>query len=207
MRRALILLAAGLWSVAAAGPDTLGRLALRAGADGLAARLLPEGAARGVALYRQGDYAGADAAFARAGRAETYNRGLSLAASGQHALAVAYFDAVLFANPADGAARQARDLTLAMIPPHVVASDIPGRIKMVTGGAAAPAPITDPFKQANASDPSWRCALDAKGLAAGPVWLETISDDPGEFLRLRLRAEHDRRTALGLIRPQEAMPW
>ncbi len=46
---ALLILAAGLAALAVAGPSALGRLALRAGWDGAAVRLLDDPAARGVA--------------------------------------------------------------------------------------------------------------------------------------------------------------
>lgn len=205
MRVALALIALAVGLLAAAGPQAAGRLALRAGWDEAAAALLTDASARGVALFRTGDFAAADAAFARAGRSQTYNRGLSLAATGDYALAVAYFDAMLFANPADAAARRNRDLVAAMVPPERGASTAPGRIA-ATGGEPAPeTPIADLL--ANLSGPEWERRFDRRGLAATDDWLATISDDPGEFLRLRLRAEHDRRAGLGLIRPEEGEPW
>ncbi|WP_207103158.1 hypothetical protein [Paracoccus shandongensis] len=204
MRPALIALA-GLAALAVAGPGALGRLALRAGLDRPAAWLLDDPAARGVALYRLGDFAAADAAFAKAGRSQTYNRGLSLAATGDYPLSVAYFDAMLFANPADEQARQNRDLVAAMVPPHQGESTVPGRIKGAGGLDAGDIPISDLL--ANASGPEWEKRLDAKGLAATDQWLDTITDDPGEFLKLRIRAEFDRRARMGLIRPEEGDPW
>ena len=83
MRRLILpfliaLCAACLW---AAGPQSLGKIALLLGQPSIAADLLEEPGARGVALYRAGRYAEADAAFEKAGRSVTYNRGLSLAAT------------------------------------------------------------------------------------------------------------------------------
>ncbi|WP_374300428.1 hypothetical protein [Paracoccus sp. (in: a-proteobacteria)] len=204
MKPALIALA-GLAALAVAGPEALGRLALRAGLDRAAAALLDDPAARGVAFYRLGDYPAADAAFARAGRSQTYNRGLSLAATGDYPLSVAYFDAMLFANPADEQARRNRDLVAAMYPPERGDSTVPGRIKGAGGLPAGDVPISDLL--ANASGPEWERRLDAKGLAATDQWLDTITDDPGEFLKLRIRAEFDRRAQMGLIRPEEGDPW
>lgn len=204
MRPALIALA-GIAALAVAGPQALGRLALRVGWDQAAALLLDDPAARGVALYRLGDYPAADAAFAQAGRSQTYNRGLSLAAVGDYPLSVAYFDAMLFANPADEQARQNRDLVAAMVPPHRGESTVPGRIKGAGGLDPGDMPISDLL--ANASGPEWERRLDAKGLAATDQWLDTITDDPGEFLKLRIRAEFDRRAQMGLIRPEEGDPW
>ena len=54
---------------------------------------------------------------------------------------------------------------------------------------------------------NWKRDVEARGIAASDAWLATLPDDPGEFLRLRLKAEYDRRTALGLIRPAEGEPW
>lgn len=204
MKAALIpLVALGLLAVS--GSDALGRLALRAGLDRIAAPLLDDSAARGVALYRQGFYADADAAFAAAGRSQTYNRGLSLAATGDYGLSVAYFDAMLFANPADEQARRNRELVAAMLPPERGNSVVPGRIMGGGGLSAENTPNSDLL--ANASGQEWERKLEVKGLAATDQWLETISDDPGEFLKLRIRAEFDRRANLGLIRPIEGDPW
>ena len=203
--RPLLVALAGLAALAVAGPGALGRLALHAGLDRPAALLLSDPAARGVALYRLGDHAGADAAFAQAGRTQTYNRGLSLAAVGDYPLSVAYFDAMLFANPADEQARRNRDLVAAMYPPERGDSTVPGRIKGAGGLDAGDIPISDLL--ANASGPEWERRLDAKGLAATDQRLDTITDDPGEFLKLRIRAEFDRRAQMGLIRPEEGDPW
>ena len=57
------------------------------------------------------------------------------------------------------------------------------------------------------SNPDWRRMMQARGVAASEDWLATISDDPGEFLALRLQAEYRRRETLGLIRPREGQPW
>lgn len=203
MRRAA-LFAAGCVCLVVAGPEALGRLSLMAGLPGLAAPLLSEPVEKGVALYRAGDYASADAAFAGSGRSQTYNRGLSLAATGEYPLSVAYFDAVLFANPADAEARRNRDLVATMYPPHQGDSVVPGRIE--GQGGLGPADQTT-RTTAGFQDPETQRKVDARGVVASNDWLATISDDPGEFLHLRLKAEYDRRAGQGLIRPREAEPW
>jgi Ca-activated chloride channel homolog len=205
MKGVLFLLAGAAMLLMAAGPAALGGLALRVGWNDAALLLLDDPAARGVALYRTERFAEADAALARAGRSQTFNRGLSLAATGAYPLSVAYFDAVLFANPADEQARANRDLVAAMYPPTTGDSTAPGRI-IGQGGRPAPAEAIQ-NALANAAANSWRRPLDARGLAASDAWLETITDDPGEFLRLRIRAEYERRAGMGLIRPEEADPW
>ncbi|MFK8253341.1 hypothetical protein [Ancylobacter terrae] len=205
MNRPALIAAAGLACILLAGPAAWGRLALRTGAPGLAARLLADPAARGLALYRAGDAAAADAAFAQAGRSQTFNRALTLAATGRYALSVAYADAVLFASPSDAEARRVRDLVAAMIPPTLGESSVPGRLPGAGGLGPAPPAGTPPL--AGTPDPAWKKPIEVRGLAASEAWLATLADDPGEFLRLRLAREHERRAGLGLLRPEEGERW
>lgn len=195
----------GLACVLVAGPAAWGRLLLRSGAPALAAQVLDDAAARGLASYRAGDYAAADAAFAEAGRSQTFNRALTLAATGQHALSVAYVDAVLFANPSDDEARRFRDLVDAMVPKTTGETTVPGRLPGA-GGLAPGDPMDAPI-MASTPDPTWKKPIEARGFVASDAWLETLADDPGEFLRLRLRKEYERRAGLGLLRPEEAEKW
>ncbi len=205
MNRTVALTLLGLGCLALAGPDAIGRLALRADLPQVAAPLLADPLEQGVARYRAGDYARADAAFAASGgRNQTYNRGLSLAALGDYPLSVAYFDAVLFVNPADADARRNRDLVSTMYPPNQGTSVAPGRIE--GHGNLGPSEATEQ-SAAGLLDPGTMPKIEARGIVASDEWLATISDDPGEFLRLRLRAEYDRRAGAGLIRPREAEPW
>ncbi|MDK8874585.1 hypothetical protein [Paracoccus sp. SSJ] len=198
------LLMLGVACLALAGPEALGRLALLGGLPGLAVPLLSDPLEKGVALYRSGRYDRADAAFAASGRSQTYNRGLSLAAIGEYPLSVAYFDAVLFANPADAEARRNRELVSAMYPPARGESVVPGRIE--GHGGLGPDQQT-PQTSAGVQDPEAQRKVEARGIVASDDWLATIQDDPGEFLKLRLKAEYDRRAGQGLIRPREAEPW
>ena len=171
-----------------------------AGLPGTAAALIADPAVAGVALYRAGRFEAADDAFRAAGRSSTFNRGVSLAATGDYPLARAYFDAVLFAAPGDSEARENRNLVNALIPPVVGEGNEAGRISVV--------PIAVPGGTrtgANARELGRR--LDAGGLVADAAWLATIPDDPGEFLRLRLADEHRRRLALGQTPPEEGSLW
>lgn len=204
MRMRLAVLTVALICLAAAGPQALGRLAFMGGLPGLAAHLLTDPAERGIALYRAGNHAGADAAFAQSRRRQTYNRALSLAALGDYPLSVAYFDAVLYDNPADAEARRNRELVAALDPDITGDSTVPGRIVGMGGLAAAPptAIVTSGIQ-----DPAWWRPITARGIAATDDWLRTLPDDPGEFLSLRLRAEYDRRAALGLLHPPGIEPW
>lgn len=202
MNRAALLAIAGLACIALGGPAAWGRLALWAGAPG-AATLLDDPAAKGLALYRAGDYAAADAVLSQAGRGQTFNRALTLAATGQHALSVAYLDAVLFANPGDAEARRVRDLVDALVVKTRGDSAVPGRL----AGAGGLTGVVTGQGLPSTPDPEWKKPIEARGFVATDAWLDTISDDPGEFLRLRLEKEHERRAALGLVRPEEGDPW
>lgn len=114
---ALVLLA--VVCILISGKQGLGKLAMLTGQGQLAAALLSDPTMRGVALYRAGLYARADDEFKRAGRAATFNRGVTLALVGEHELSVAYFDAVLFADPADQDARANRDIVAALVEPVI----------------------------------------------------------------------------------------
>ncbi|MBD1547594.1 hypothetical protein [Roseibium aggregatum] len=204
MRRAAIILLAGLACVLLAGPGAWGRLLLWTGLPAGAA-LMNDPAARGLALYRSGSYEAADRAFADAGRGQTFNRALTLAATGKYALSVAYFDAVLFSNPADAEARRLRDLVDKLAPKTLGDSVAPGRLAGVGDGSYQPE--KSKWGWPGTPDPEWQRRVTARGYAASDAWLDTITDDPGEFLRLRLAKEYERRAGLGLIRPREGDPW
>lgn len=188
----------------AAGTESLGRLSLHLDLPSIASKLLNDPAAKGVALFKQGDFAAADKAFAEAGRSQTFNRGLSLAANGQYSLSLAYFDAVLFASPSDATARDMRELVAQMIDPVVGQTSAPGRIK-ATKGQKAPKPVTSGLPAL--PDPEKQKKVEARGIQATDDWLFTITDDPGTFLKLRLQAEYERRASLGLARPVEGSKW
>ncbi len=199
MRRLRLWLAlAGIAALAAGGGAGAGKLALVLGAPGLAAKLIAEPSARGVALYQARDYAAADRAFADAGRSSTYNRGLSLAALGDYALSVAYFDAVLFANPVDAQARDNRAVVARYAPVVVGESDGHGRIAVKVRPSEEP-PVE--------SFSHLRKPLDEGGRVADDAWLDGLADDPGEFLRLRLADENQRRISLGFVPHEGGDPW
>ncbi|MCL8384576.1 hypothetical protein [Xanthobacter aminoxidans] len=193
-RRILLMAAAGLACLMLAGLSSLARLAFWAGAPGTAG-WQDDAAARGIAFYRDGDYSAADAAFAEAGRSETFNRALTLAATGRYALSVAYLDAVLFVDPADTEARRLRGIIDALVPKTVGTSVVRGHIPAAVGTASAntgDGVVATP-------DPELKKPIEARGIVASDAWLDTIADDPGAYLRLRLRKEFERRAALGLI--------
>ncbi|HRO13315.1 MAG TPA: hypothetical protein PK452_17455 [Amaricoccus sp.] len=199
-RLALLLAAAGIAALAAAGPAPIGRLALMAGLPGLAAEFIADPAVRGVALYRAGRYQEADDAFRTAGRGSTFNRGVTLAATGDYPLSRAYFDAVLFAAPGDSEARENRNIINALIPPVIGEGNEAGRISVTPIAVPGGMPIDEDIRVRGRR-------LESGGLVADETWLAGIPDDPGEFLRLRLADEHRRRLALGKTPPEEGDPW
>lgn len=212
LTRAAPLLLAGLAIVGAvaAGPTAFAKLAYRAGLIELALPFIENEAARGAALYRLGRYEEADAVFAKVGRSATYNRGLTLAATGRYKLATAYFDAVLFANRWDADARRNREIVAALVEPVIGEGDGHGRIATVLRSAGIDAAAFDPENPTAAAMPadrSTRKPTDARTVAATEEWLATLSDAPGEFLRKRLAAELDRRRAAGTAAPEEPSPW
>lgn len=201
---ALVLLAVAC--IVVSGKQGVGKVAMFAGQHQLAAALLNDPIERGVAFYRAGLYAEADSEFKIAGRTATYNRGVTLALTGQHELSVAYFDAILFADPADQDARTNRDFVAGLIEPIIGEGTTPGRISRLAKAARQ----ADKTAFAENLLPDQRTVLRPPGaivITASEEWLETLSDAPGEFLKRRLQAEFDRRAAMGLIRPPEKTLW
>ena len=204
MKRVGVIAVVGIICLMLAGPEAWGRLLLWSSLPG-AAYLTGDPAVRGLALYRAGEFADADAALTEAGRGQTFNRALTLAATGRHELSVAYLDAVLFANPADAEAARVRDLVDSMVVKVRGDSVAPGRLAGY-GGLPSAEELNGQGALAT-PDPEWKKPIEARGYAASEAWLSTITDDPGEFLRLRLEKEHERRESLGLIRGEEGDPW
>lgn len=202
------LLILALLCAALAGPRAFGKLALLAGLPDLAGRLLTVPAERGIAQYRAGDYAAADASFQKTGRTATFNRADTLAALGQYDLALAYFDAVLFIAPEDDDARANRDYVASLVVPvvgdAVASKGNPATVSKEGSQPAAPETILDLFAR---RERSVLRPVDAQYTRASAEWLTTLADAPGEYLRKRLAAEYDRRVHLGLAVPQEADAW
>lgn len=213
MRRLLPLLIAALALLAAlaAGPEAAGRLALRAGFPDVAARLLETPRWRGVALYEAGRYAEADAAFRHAGRSATYNRGNSLAVTGNYRLAVAYYEAVLYVNEADADALANRALVEPLIDAVISRGGrAPGRMDTIADPDALPGVGTYEMKiqalmRETRQQPRPRDTRQS--VHAGEDWLTALPDDPGRYLKLRIAAERQRRIDNGTAVWQGGEPW
>ncbi|RAI04259.1 hypothetical protein DLJ53_07395 [Acuticoccus sediminis] len=208
-RRFAGILALALVAALVAGPAAFARLAYLAGYPGVALPFLSDPAVRGAALYDLGRYAEADDTFREIGRRVTYNRGNSLAVTGDYALSRAYFDAVLFANRFDAGARHNREVVAALVVPHEGEAMGRGRIRAHLAEAGVEVAAFDPDNPQVpvAAVDNFRKGVDARTVTANEDWLETLQDAPGEYLKKRLVAEYDRRRAAGRPAPAEAAPW
>ena len=215
-RTSLAILAVAALCAVAAGPEAWARLLWRAGHPELALPLIRDAGARGAALYAAGRYDEADAAFAAIGRSATYDRGLTLAMTGDYALSVAYFDAVLFADRYDAGARHNRDLVATLVEPVVGEAMGHGRIETILSEAGIETAAFDPEDPSRPVDAAQRDPLRAetrrgvegeRTVAADADWLDTLADAPGEYLRGRLAAEMERRRAAGEAHAEETERW
>lgn len=192
------------------GAPTLGRLAYIAGLPGLTLSVTQDQGARGAALYVTGHYAEADTAFREIGRGATYNRAATLALTGDYALAVAYYEAVLFADRWDTEARLNRDIVAGLLEPVIGEAMGHGRIDRLlieSGANVAGFDASDPTAPTLQADRNSRRPVSARAVGADADWLGTLADAPGEYLTRRLIAEYKRRVDEGLALPQEPSSW
>jgi Ca-activated chloride channel family protein len=217
---------AALGALALDGAQAFGRLALRAGLPEAAAPLLRDPHLRGRALLGARDWAGAAAAFNRAGPTATYDRaGAVLLAGDPHAALLAY-DAVLARDPTDVEAAENRAIAAALeVGPEGMI--LPGDLAAGQGGG--PDDATSPLDKAVGSDQSApktetlaradfapqialareqvRRMPDARGAVANRLWLEGFADEPGDYIRAAIAAEHARRRQIGATPPEPLSPW
>lgn len=71
-----------------------------------------------------------------------------------------------------------------------------------TGGEGAK--VAKPFEQLTKLP---KMSMSQQVVQPSPQWLETISDDPGRFIRFKLAAERAGRAERGLAAPAETDPW
>ena len=207
---------AALACAVAAGPQAWGKLLWQAGCPALAIPLIGDASARAAALYEAGRYTQADAAFAAIGRSVTYDRGLTLAATGDYALSVAYFDAVLFADRYDTDARHNRDTVAALVPPVIGEAMGHGRIEAILSEAGLTTGVFDPdaLDQPIVKHPydlqrraAKRPVTGQRTAAADSAWRESLEDAPAAYLKARLAAEMERRREAGTAFREEVDRW
>lgn len=215
-RGSLSILAAALFCAIAAGPEAWAKLIWRAGHPSLALPLIENPGARGAALFQAGRYAEADAVFAQIGRSATYNRGMTLAATGDYSLSVAYFDAVLFADRYDADAQHNRRVVSALIEPVIGEARGHGRIETILSQGGVETAAFDPDAparpiQAAERDPKRaslkRSVTGERTAAADMGWLDSLADAPGAYLKGRIAAEMERRRKDGEAHREEPSRW
>ncbi len=204
-----LVAAAIIWK----GGLVLGRIALALDRPQLAASLLDDPGWRGAALYRMGRFEEATSSFREAGKSAFFNRANALARLGQYSEAVAFYDAVLFYNPDDHDARANRELVNALIDK---AGDIPLNGKFIPEGAELRDGSANAEEDRRPSDYLYIWAdniryrsvfRSGQVVSASEEWLESLTDDPGRYLKLRVAAEHERRRQAGTAMPSGGNPW
>ncbi|MFZ5963718.1 hypothetical protein ACOXXX_12250 [Thalassococcus sp. BH17M4-6] len=227
MRVRWLILAAAVCLGASAllgGSAPLGRALLGAGLPRLASPFLSDPAWRGVALYRAGDWTGAEAAFRAAG--QMFNAGNARAHKRDYAAALEAYDmARLSGDPAASAnfdLLSAYYAGLALDPEtplawftekdgdgeDVLASVAQGNARAAGGGSEstnAGALIGLPELRSRGRL-GIRRVFDDKFMVANERWLATLSDVPGDYLAARITHEFKRRRDLGLLPPDPEDP-
>lgn len=190
-----------------------GRFALAFDRPKLAAGLFDDPGWRGAALYRMGRFEEAAANFREAGKSAFFNRANALARLGQYSEAVAFYDAVLFYNPDDHDARANRELVSALIDKS---GNIPLNGKFIPEDAELKVGSASSKEDRRPSDYLyiWADNIRYKSVfrsgqivSASEEWLESLMDDPGRYLKLRVAAEHERRKQAGTAMPSGNDPW
>ncbi len=177
------------------GGSPFGRLLLAAGAPRMALPLLDDPHWKGVALYRLGRHGEAARSLRQAGEAAFYNRGNALARAGRYEEALGIYDAHLFRHPADADAAHNRSLVATLVNPTVGEARAGGRIE------------TDGIPMTNDPRDTGRKIYARQQIAASTQWLTTLADEPGRYLKLRLKAEYERRRDSGASLPTAESPW
>lgn len=224
----LLLLTSIAAALAAGAGDSVGRLLLSAGLSAPAAALIGDPAWKGVALYSAQRWNDAAAAFRHSEAAgSTYNLGNALAQAGHYSAAIEAYEEALDQDPEDGDARANLSLLAAL----TKARDVEGpTAKSKYGGGdrrspyAVAKPVAGPATDGTLGGPivtsggggdlkdsttmtllenSARIGPEVDARSAYPDlrWLETLPDNAGRFLKLRLAFEHERRVDAGMAPP------
>jgi Ca-activated chloride channel family protein len=200
-------------SAAVSGPESIGRLFLKAGLPSFALPLLNDDAWRGIALYRLERFEEAAEAFRLAGPSSGYDRGTALAKARKFELAVQTFEAVLARDPGDVDAKANHDLILPFTGaatedgsgPNSIARQLGERAK--TNNRSDTMTIEEAFEKVRERSKEVSRPLERKEVTANRQWLATLPDEPGRYLKLRIAAEYARRKASGEAPPPGDDPW
>lgn len=205
-----------------AGTEPLGRVLTSIGAPKAGLAFLSSPKAKGEALYKAGAFDLAAKAFEAAD--DNYNQGLAAAHAGDYAAALNAWDRVLAMNPADSEARANHALVTGLLAgtrfdpvaaPDERKGDVASRAPPGQGKARA-ASTGDGANNKKAG--FWMPEITSEGLrrvpkifdaqfvAANQRWLATMEDQPGRYLRERLKAEQKARITNGTALPDPEDP-
>lgn len=210
----------------ASGTAPFGRLALGLGLPRVAALLLPDPEWRGVALYRAGRYDQAAEAFRSSPPHAAYNLGNALTRAGRYAEALEAYDEALAQNRLDAEAEANFDIVASiyggteLVPEAMVtwweqregATDDAetgrgsGRASSTGDESTNTGALIGLPELSSRNQFAVRKVFDAKYIRASPLWLETLSDVPGEYLGARIKAEQKRRIEAGIAPPPAEDP-
>lgn len=200
------------------GSSPTGRVLLEIGLPSAAASLLADPAERGAALFRAGDYASAEQAFAEAG--DSYNQGLAAALAERYSAALVAWERRLVERPGDHQARANHKLITSLLSGTEFQATAAPMDKDRSGDGVEAAPGQGKARAASTGDDAnsqktgfWMPEITGEGLrrvpqifdaqfiAANERWLATLQDQPGLYLRARLAAEQKAREAAGSALP------
>lgn len=228
MRRSIVpamATVAALGAILLQGGEPFGRIALRAGLPSLAMPLLDDPAAKGAAFYRAGRYDKAIAAFTEAGA--LYDLGNAHARKGDFAEALLAWDQLLVRDPGHADARANFNLIASVYSGTKLELNGPlalpekkegdtGESEQAQGSARASGQGDEAEAGTDFFQPELKPGLarrnvrqpfDDMFIAANERWLVTLEDLPGKYLAARLKAEQERRRALGIAVPEGGDPW
>ncbi|MEM7744768.1 MAG: hypothetical protein AAF409_13760 [Pseudomonadota bacterium] len=212
-----------LLATAFGGKEVLARLALSLGLPETAAAVSQDAGIRGISAYRLGEFAAAATAFETAG--DRFNAGLAHTRAGNYAAALVVWEQALAADPGDREARANHRLVTALISgteldvaarpaqrdrdgPTAEAPEGQGKGRAIGQGDSATNAKTGFWMPEVTSEGLRRVPhiFDAQYMAADPLWLDTLEDQPGLYLRARLAAEQKQRETSGRALPQAEDP-
>lgn len=211
--RIFALLALIAVAFVAAGQEGLARFALKLDTPSLALALTRDDETRGLARYCLGDFNEAAEALRLAGPKASFNRGNALARIGKYQDALGAYDAVLARDPGHQAARANRAILVKLIASATEdgrgsrpqGMDEGERSKTTNKNQSMTMLEAEAAVRERASQV--RRPQESKALIANEQWLETLADEPGRYLKLRIAAEYQRRLEAGSAAPPGDDPW